>query len=128
MSDAQERAREALEEITFDRATGKLTDADYQALRARYEAELGSPPPTATATVVPGDRVPDDDPAEALIRRMRGDTRVCPSCGPRAEPDAAFCSHCGRFLGVCAACGVGDHPVGARYCRSCGGALRLPGV
>src|ERR1051326_5344418 len=29
----------SLKEIEFDRATGKLSDADYEALKARYSAE-----------------------------------------------------------------------------------------
>jgi len=36
---AREAAYRALREIELDRDTGKLDDADYAALRARYQAE-----------------------------------------------------------------------------------------
>ena len=39
-----------------------------------------------------------DDAAEAEIRRVRAQTRVCPVCGPRPEPAARYCSRCGRAL------------------------------
>jgi len=39
-----------------------------------------------------------DDPVEAEIRRARTQLRVCPECGPRAEPGARYCSRCGRPL------------------------------
>lgn len=89
----------ALKEIEFDRATGKLSDEDFERLRARYarqalsaldaEAERDARVATAAAT---------EDPAEALIRAARVGLRVCPSCGPRPEAEAAFCSQCGRRL------------------------------
>jgi hypothetical protein len=39
LEDQRRRILQHLREIDFDRATGKLDEADYQALRARYEAE-----------------------------------------------------------------------------------------
>lgn len=87
----------ALKEIEFDRETGKLSDADYEMLKAKYTAaalealrEADSPPP---ASPVPPSRTPPPSggplpPTEAS----------CPSCGPRPELDAAFCSNCGRPL------------------------------
>ncbi len=66
-------ALDALREIEFDRETGKLSDADYQALRSTY--------------------------TQAAVDLMRaGVLPVCPNCGPRAEKDAIFCSNCGAFL------------------------------
>jgi hypothetical protein len=93
------RALLALKEIEFDRATGKLSDEDYERLKARYarqaidamDAEEVPASPVAAAAVA-------EDPAEALIRSVRSGLRVCPSCGPRPETEAAFCSTCGRPL------------------------------
>jgi hypothetical protein len=66
-------AIDALREIEFDRATGKLSDADYSALKASY--------------------------TRAAVESMRsGDALVCPTCGPRPERDAVFCSRCGALL------------------------------
>ncbi len=112
-------ALRALKEIEFDRATGKLSDADYDALNTRYTSEAlvalraesreqgaGSSPIHA----VPAPRSPLPAPS-------------CPTHGPRPESDAAFCSECGRRLatapGYCARCGTAlEHD--AHYCHSCG--------
>jgi len=66
-------ALDALREIEFDRETGKLSDADYQALRSTY--------------------------TQAAVELMRaGELPMCPTCGPRPENDAIFCSNCGALL------------------------------
>jgi hypothetical protein len=81
----------ALRDLELDHATGKLSDADYQELKARYtvaavaslreaggaEALAGTPIAAAAA--------PSGPPA-------------CPTCGPRPERDAVFCSACGRRM------------------------------
>lgn len=65
-----------------------------------------------------------DDAVEAAIRRARNAVLACASCGPRPEPDAAYCSSCGRYLaGRCADCGEPVTETGARYCASCGHTL-----
>jgi len=120
----------ALKEIEFDQATGKLSDSDYAMLKERYsqealvaldrdqlEAERGA----ATA-----------DP-EALVAARLGQLRsaqatgtpappLCPGCGPRPEPDALFCSSCGRTLSAsryCVSCGQ-RLPSDSRFCAGCG--------
>ena len=70
---ARNPALDALREIEFDRETGKLSDADYTALRTQY--------------------------TQRAVESMRGsDAPVCPTCGPRPEKDAMFCSNCGLPL------------------------------
>jgi hypothetical protein len=111
-------ALRALKEIEFDRATGKLSDADYESLKAKYtsealaalrgesgnvERETGHV--TTSTTTFPVTRFP------------------CPVDGPRPESDALFCSECGRRLGTapgyCVRCGTALED-DARYCNSCG--------
>ena len=68
-------AVEALRELEFDRQTGKIADADYEALKARYTDQ-------------------------ALLAMRAGGRPVCERCGPRPEIDAEYCSMCGsRLLG-----------------------------
>lgn len=70
---SKNQAIDALREIEFDRATGKLSDADYDELKASYTS--------------------------AAITAMRASGGVyCERCGARPEPDAKFCSNCGRAL------------------------------
>ena len=115
-------ALRALKEIEFDRATGKLSDADYDALKGRYTTEAlaalrseqmgrgtrDAGGGTAALTTHPASRIPHP---------------ACPTHGPRSEIDAAFCSECGRRLGsapgYCARCGSSLERE-ARYCHSCG--------
>ena len=66
-------AIDALREVEFDRETGKISDADYQSLKARYTQK-------------------------ALIVMRAGEQPVCERCGPRPEADAIFCSNCGSAL------------------------------
>jgi hypothetical protein len=115
-------ALRALKEIEFDRATGKLSDADYDALKVQYMAEA-----------VEALRVEDRD-AGCGMRDAEGSQEpthlasriphpACPAHGPRPERDAEFCSECGRRLGTaagyCARCGSAlGHE--ARYCHACG--------
>jgi hypothetical protein len=68
-------ALDALREIEFDRQTGKLSDADYAALKETY--------------------------TQRAVSVMRaGGGPVCATCGPRPESDALYCSNCGARLGA----------------------------
>ena len=107
----------ALREIEFDRATGKLSDTDYAELKRRYTQDaviaMRREGQTADAS--------NDDEIEVAIRAFRAGQPTCPTCGPRPEPDADFCSNCGRYLhDRCARCGAPVEALDARYCVNCG--------
>jgi hypothetical protein len=112
-------ALRALKEIEFDRATGKLSDADYDDLHAKYQA--------AALAALRGELTPGDSPGirepRAVARGQPASPPRCPVDGPRPEPDAVFCSACGRRLGTapayCARCGSALE-TDARYCNRCG--------
>ena len=122
----RERAVEALREIEFDRETGKLSDVDYAELKATYTQEaiaaMRAEESAAAVAAASGDA--SSDPAEAAVLAYRQRVRECASCGPRPEPDAAYCSSCGTFLaGRCGHCGAIVSERGAAYCTGCGHAL-----
>ena len=71
-------AVDALREIEFDHATGKLSDTDYAELKSSY-----------TQTAVAAMRGSDAAVASEVI---------CARCGPRPERDAVYCSECGHAL------------------------------
>ncbi len=116
----------ALKEIEFDRATGKLSEEDYGALKAKY-AKVALEAMDAEERAEAGVGV---DAAEELIQQA-AQAKLCPACGPRPEADAAFCSECGRKLEVaagsgtqrgesfCTSCGTGL-PEDAKFCGECG--------
>lgn len=104
-------ALRALKEIEFDRATGKLSDVDYDALKRKYTAEALVALREDAATPLP------------VATRPSGPAVACPKDGPRPERDARFCSACGRRLGdavgYCTRCGSALEPE-ARFCARCG--------
>ncbi|HEU4800203.1 MAG TPA: zinc ribbon domain-containing protein [Gemmatimonadales bacterium] len=117
------RAVAALREIEFDHATGKLSEDDYAALKARYTAEAVV---AARAESVAGSAAAAD--LEVMIAARRdalaaGDGPAeCVTCGPRPEPDARFCSTCGKRLSTgrtCLRCRAAL-PVDGLYCELCG--------
>ena len=124
--EGRQSAIEALREIEFDRATGKLSDSDYESLRARYTSAAVIELRDAEAGVSSGGAASLEslDAAEALISRFRSKGGSCSTCGPRPEPDATYCSNCGRFLpGNCGRCGAAVSEPGAQFCSSCGARL-----
>jgi len=70
------QAIDALREIEFDHATGKLSESDYARLSAEYTQRA----------------------VTAMRDSGTSDTPICRTCGPRSESDARFCSECGRQL------------------------------
>mgnify|MGYP001045466716 CR=1 FL=1 len=132
-----------LEELELDLAMGKLSEGDYRTLRAGLErraakgataspsAAAGRTPPSAgtveSIPAPPGDAPLElDAMAERLVREARQRAVSCATCGPRPEPGARHCSHCGRALGGCPSCGRELRVPGARFCDHCGAALATP--
>jgi hypothetical protein len=112
----------ALKEIDFDRATGKLSEADYESLKAKYTGE---------ALAALREEESPADAVEALIAdRVKvlrssgaaGSMHSCPQCGPRPEPDPKFCSNCGGQLTVMTECRVchARLEIGSKFCSACG--------
>ena len=116
----------ALKEIEFDRETGKLSEADYAQLKQKYTA-------AALEALRAEERMEAPADVEAMIaarvRTLRSAATAtptgapaCAGCGPRPEPDAAFCSACGRRLQMgiaCERCGA-PLPPDSRFCEGCG--------
>jgi hypothetical protein len=114
--EGQELAIAALREVEFDRATGKLSDADYAILRERYASQA-----LAVMRAGAANALESDDPAEAAVRAYRSAHPTCGKCGIRPETDAIYCSNCGSYLpGKCASCGTAVTAAGVRYCIDCG--------
>ncbi|MDB4905654.1 MAG: hypothetical protein JWO05_438 [Gemmatimonadetes bacterium] len=115
--DRQGMAVAALREIEFDKATGKLSDADYDDLKARYTER-------ALVAMRASEASAGDDPVEAAVRALRATLPACSDCGVRPEPDAVYCSTCGKFLpGRCESCNAPVDEPGAHFCSRCGYAL-----
>lgn len=122
-----------LAELEMDRAMGRLTEADYLALKERVTATTHAapppaakapdqaPPPVAAAATAAADL---DAKAEAMIAAFRAQPRpTCGTCGDRPEPGATYCSTCGTRLGTCPSCGRQPAQPGAQFCSHCGASL-----
>lgn len=120
---ARDGAIDALREIEFDRATGKLSDTDYAALKHSYTDRALTELRLADARAGRGGG-PGGDPVEAVLVAYRQQHPRCSVHGVRPEDDAMYCGECGRYLtGACASCGATVAEPAARYCAACGSAL-----
>jgi len=86
---AGRKTADALADLAFDHATGKLTDDDYAALRSKVAA---APAASAAPLSLPAEVV---DPLEAEIRAARRLRRSCAGCGTALPQAARFCPACG---------------------------------
>jgi hypothetical protein len=122
---ADDSAILALREIEFDRATGKLSEADYAELKTTYSARALQ---EIRGTPVASADVPPLDDIEARARSYRLMHRECPTCGVRPEPDAIYCSTCGAYLQrACPRCSAEITESGASFCSHCGTTLAARG-
>lgn len=80
----------AIRDIEFERAVGKISEADHAVLSGELRAEakkLLQQLDEASA----GER----QAAEAVLVAAPATEVVCFACGTKADPDAAFCKKCG---------------------------------
>lgn len=96
----RDRALAALKEIEFDRATGKLSDDDYERMKSRFTAEALTALREADAAKEAPARAGQagDEAVEQLIasaRRRGAVRRFCLECGAPLEGKGKFCLECG---------------------------------
>ena len=90
----------SIKELEFDRAMGKVGEADFNEIGARLRAraivimdDLDRSPASAPA--------PEGGPASVPAKASRSSasaTRRCGACGKPAASEANFCPHCGGRL------------------------------
>ncbi len=130
-SPAERRTRvlQALRDLEFDYATGKVSEDDYKALRSQLLLEAASL--VEASETGAGEEVvhPREQELDRLIERAVQAKRglECPHCGHTVRPDARFCSMCGRPLAsrlTCPQCKARVIPT-ARFCPACGTSLMV---
>ncbi len=109
---AREATYAAIKDLETDHAMGKLSDADYQNLRAKYEGKALTILQQLDATQVAS--------RERLAQRVASPGGTCTQCGTPIATGAKFCRGCGTGLApACSSCGA---PIAAEasFCRQCG--------
>jgi rRNA maturation endonuclease Nob1 len=119
----------AIKDLEGDHAMGKLSDADYKSLRAKYEAKavtILQELDHAVGSQSSARRAREDDLVEREIARLRraaatNSALKCLKCGAPHAAEDVFCAKCGASLrGVrCPACGK-RAAVGDKFCAKCG--------
>ena len=109
---AREATYAAIKDLETDHAMGKLSDADYGNLRAKYEGKaLTILQQLDTAQVASRER---------LVQRVASPSGTCAQCGTPITTGAKFCRVCGTSLApACESCGA-PTAAGASFCRQCG--------
>lgn len=109
----------ALRDLDFDFKTGKVSEEDYQPLRAQLLAEA--------AQYVESEKN-QDEKLEALIqaRRKAPQKIKCEHCDAPIEGDQHFCANCGSPVHneLCPSCGRKNR-AGDLFCSSCGTKLEV---
>lgn len=113
---------ESIQDLDFEKAAGKVSDADYQSARNDYLAQVtrvleqldalepSEPEPAAKPT-------PQRNPEKQSTPKRE---RECSSCGATNPTGSNFCLECGTpFAKACASCGE-SLPDNARFCNACG--------
>ena len=91
---------ENLRDLQFEYRVGKLSDADYQAVKLDLQKDLAQ-------VLAEIDRVKSElgatSPAtrpEPVKKPAAAKTNVCPSCGATFEKSLKFCGECGKPMTV----------------------------
>ena len=115
---------ELIQDLDFEKASGKISDGDYESARNNYLAQVAAvmekldarAPPEKTGSTK------KKKPAKTKNRReSQGDLeRACVGCGELNPKGSNFCLECGKPLALtCASCGE-SVPSKARFCNACG--------
>jgi rRNA maturation endonuclease Nob1 len=108
---AREATYGAIKDLESDHAQGKLSDADYQALRAKYESK-------ALLILQELNLV---ELRASTHAQHKSPSRVCARCGEAYSAADKFCRRCGAQLGMpaCENCGTAIQPEW-KFCKQCG--------
>jgi RNA polymerase subunit RPABC4/transcription elongation factor Spt4 len=132
IEDQKNRLLTSIKDLDFEYRAGKLTDVDYQRVRAddlsqlakvmtRLEAMGADQKPSPPETEPPGIKTPEPtEPSETS--EESSDDVACLSCQKINPPDAKFCFSCGKPIEIplqCPRCGT-KLLEEARFCTSCG--------
>jgi predicted nucleic acid-binding Zn ribbon protein len=117
----REATLSALRDLDFDFKTGKVSEEDYQPLRAQLLAEA--------ARYLESEEK-EEQQLEELIRARRAGQQgalKCEHCDAPIQADQRFCARCGAAVenALCPSCGK-KIQTGDLFCSSCGSKIQIP--
>jgi hypothetical protein len=121
----QDRGREAtlsaLRDLDFDFRTGKVSEEDYQPLRAQLLAEA--------ARYLESEAKEEQQLEELIHARRAGQPGAlkCEHCEAPTQAGQRFCARCGSAVenALCPSCGKKIQS-GDLFCSSCGSKVQIP--
>jgi len=134
LGEQKERLYDAIKDLDFEHRAGKLSDADYQSVRADLMAQAAAVITQLDEVPVPAEPAPErpsrPEPPAASTKPPRQEVTAeegptCSSCGQTNPAGAKFCFHCGERIVIaatCPECGT-ELPKEARFCTECGVAI-----
>ncbi len=114
----REAVLSAIRDLDFDFKTGKVSEEDYQPLRAQLMAEAAQYIEAETK---------EDEQLEEMIRARRvTQTLRCEHCEAPIQAGQRFCSKCGSAINneLCPSCGK-KIQAGDLFCASCGNKIQI---
>jgi rRNA maturation endonuclease Nob1 len=121
LSDQKERLLTALKDLEFEHKAGKLSDADYQSVKADDMAQLATI--MTRMDQLTGKKVITSQPLDEA--QNAATPLKCAVCQHENPPEAKFCLDCGNRLTTsvdCPSCGK-TLPPEAKFCMDCGGKI-----
>ena len=114
---------EVIQELDFEKASGKVSDSDYESTRNTYLAQVAAVMEKLDALTPPEPKhasTKTKKSAKKQTQQKSQGERACASCGELNPKESNFCLECGKPLALtCASCGE-SVPAKARFCNACG--------
>ena len=130
LSEQKERLYDAIKDLDFEHGAGKLSDADYQSVRADLVAQAAAVISQIDALPASAESSSERQPSPKQPKQPKEEVTeeegpTCASCGQTNPAGAKFCFQCGERIAVeasCPECGT-ELPKEARFCTECGVAI-----
>lgn len=117
LSDKKAMLYEAIQDLDFEKDSGKISEADYESARNDYLAQVAAVMEKMDA-LAPA-RPAGGKKTKSTKTKPKG-ALTCTSCGVDNPKGSKFCLECGTaFTVACASCGE-SLPAKAKFCNACG--------
>lgn len=123
LRDKKARLYESIRELDFDKAAGKISEADFESARTDYLSQVSAVIAQLDALAPPEPKPASSHPTEKPAAKEKPGAEPgleCGSCGESNPNGSKFCLECGKSLvKTCGSCGE-SLPPNARFCYACG--------